>query len=368
MSYSTAKYNWIIKELESLETPEETRRRKEYELMRQIEMKRQYDELQLSFDYCRKLCTEIFGEGKVRQSQCKKSTSWIEQIPYKSRIDTIEMKDTVENRIENEIIDVKGTRSRCNGKDTNTIITRFNPNNTTDIYSEEYRLSVTMFELAKMKSMLGIKDESKLCVRRVDIATDIDKEFDSISKFLDLMHKCIRADDKLGFGWRNLDENSLTDSNYMYRNRNKYEIEFYNKYKQSGGISPMPTRLEIRLLRVSSDNLKHHIKRVCELWKRAPENIDLVELEMVEVLKKEWRIEKNKNPKLDFASFVYGKHKYIYTQKILQSLYKETGLKRAYRSWLQDYRKKYPIDLYSMNDLKKFSKKVVKSLNEYRKS
>ena len=74
------------------------------------------------------------------------------------------------------------------------------------------------------------------------------------------------------------------------------------------------------------------------------------------------------NPGLLFSNFIYKYSKYIYTQKILKELYKETGLKRAFKSWLQDYRKKYYIEFYTKTDLTNFSNSVIKSLKDYLKS
>ena len=58
----------------------------------------------------------------------------------------------------------------------------------------------------------------------------------------------------------------------------------------------------------------------------------------------------------------------IFTLKILKELYKYASLNGSFNSWLQSYRKNYPITFYTKNDLKNFSKDIVTSLKNYIKS
>lgn len=287
-------------------------------------------------------------------------------IEFKSRIDTLETKESANNRADSEIKDIKGVEIRY---DRNlNIITKYNPNNFEYNYSKEYKLSKTIDNLNKMQNTLTVIDKEQIDIRRIDIATDISKNFDDISKFLDLTHKCIRAQEKDGKAWSNVDETDLNTSNYLYRYRFRLEIEFYNKHKESNGKSNYPTRLEIRFLRISSKNFKLHINNAIALWKAMPRNLEDVEQQTINILKTKWIEEGQLNPGLKFTAFVYKYNRYIYTQKILKELYKETGLKRAFKSWLQDYRKKYYIEFYTKTDLTNFSKNVIKSLKDYLKS
>lgn len=287
-------------------------------------------------------------------------------ITFRSRIDTLETRENITNRENLDKLDIKGIETRYN-KDMD-IITKYNPNNFEYKYSKEYNLSKTIENFDEMQNVLTVIDKDLVAIRRIDIATDISKDFDDISKFLDLTHKCIRAREKAGKAWSNLDETDLNTSNYLYKNRFKLEIEFYNKLKESNGKSNYPTRLELRFLRISSKDFKLHVNNAINLWKAMPNNLDDVEQQTIKLLKAKWLEEHQLNPKLIFSTFIYKYSRYIYTQNILKALYKETGLKRAFKSWLQDYRKKYYIEFYTRTDLNNFSRNVVKSLKDYLKS
>lgn len=286
-------------------------------------------------------------------------------VEFKSRIDTLETKEPISNRCNLDNLDIKGIETHFS-KDMN-IITKYNPNNFDYNYSKEYKLSKTIEDLNKMQEALTIIDTNMIDIRRIDIATDLNVNFDDISKFLDLVHRCIRAKEKEGMAWSNVTETDLKASNYLYRNRFKLEIEFYNKHKENPKAN-YPTRMEIRFLRISSKDFKLHINNSIALWKFMPNNLEDIEQQMIELLKARWIEERTINPGLTFSTFVYKYSNYIYTQNILKSLYNETGLKRDFRYWLQDYKKKYSITFYTKSDLNNFSKNVVKSLKEYAKN
>lgn len=289
----------------------------------------------------------------------------MDNIIFKSRIDTLETREPLSNRANLEIKDIKGIETRYNKN--MDIITKYNPNNFEYKYSKEYRLSKSINDFIKMQDILTVIDKEQVSMRRIDIATDISKSFSDISKFLDLTHKCIRAKEKDGKAWSNEDEKDLSISNYLYRNKNKLEIEFYNKHKENAKAN-YPTRMELRFLRIYSKDFKLHINNAIALWKAMPFNLEDVEQQAIEILKSKWIEERELNSGLKFNAFVYKYSSYIYTQNILKELYKETELKRAFKGWLQDYRKKYFLEFYTKKELTSFSKSVIKSLKEYLKS
>lgn len=283
---------------------------------------------------------------------------------FKSRIDTLETREPQDNR-KTLIFDLKGTESYLNKN--MDIVTKLNPNNFNFGYSKNYKLSETINTIEDMQTALTVIDTNKVNLRRVDISTDLSLEFDEISKFLDLVHKSIRAKEKNGKAWSNLDEADLNTSNYLYRNRFKMEVEFYNKFKENPNAN-YPTRMEIRFLRISSKDFKLHINNAIALWKAMSNNLEDVEKQMIEILKAKWIEERSINLGLTFSTFVYKYSNYIYTQNILKSLYKETGLTRNFRYWLQDFKKKFSIEFYTKADLIDFSKNVIKSLKDYAKN
>lgn len=287
-------------------------------------------------------------------------------IQFKSRIDTLETKEPLTNRSNLETNDLRGTETRYD-KNMN-IITKYNPNKVDNEYSKDYKLSKTIKDLNTLQNQLTVIDREQVAIRRIDIATDISKDFDDISKFLDLTHKCIRTKELNGKAWSNVDETDLNTSNYLYRNRFKLEIEFYNKKKERNNKANYPTRLELRFLRISSKDFKLHINNAIDLWKSMPDNLEHVEKQMISILTEKWLQEKRINQKLKFSTFIYKYSKYIYTQNILKAIYSQTELTRSFKSWLQDYRKTYSIEFYTKNNLIKFSKNVVKSLKDYLKN
>lgn len=287
-------------------------------------------------------------------------------IQFKSRIDTLETKEPLTNRSNLETNDLRGTETRYD-KNMN-IITKYNPNKVDNEYSKDYKLSKTIKDLNTLQNQLTVIDREQVAIRRIDIATDISKDFDDISKFLDLTHKCIRTKELNGKAWSNVDETDLNTSNYLYRNRFKLEIEFYNKKKESNNKANYPTRLELRFLRIYSKDFKLHINNAIDLWKSMPDNLEHVEKQMISILTEKWLQEKRINQKLKFSTFIYKYSKYIYTQNILKAIYSQTELTRSFKSWLQDYRKTYSIEFYTKNNLIKFSKNVVKSLKDYLKN
>lgn len=283
---------------------------------------------------------------------------------FKSRLDTLETKELQDNR-KTLIFDLKGTESYLNKN--LEIITKLNPNNFNFEYSKDYKLSQTVKTLKEMQTALSVVNADKVNFKRIDIATDLSLNFDDISKFLDLTHKCIRAKEKEGKAWSNLDETDLNTSNYLYRNRFKMEVEFYNKLKENPNAN-YPTRMEIRFLRISSKDFKLHINNAITLWKAMPNNLKDVEQQAIKLLKTKWLEERALNNGLTFSTFVYKYSDYIYTQNILKALYKETGLKSDFRYWIKDYKKKFHIEFYTKTDLIEFSKNVIKSLKDYVKN
>lgn len=290
----------------------------------------------------------------------------LNSISYNSRIDTLQTKEPISNRLDNTLIDIKGIEKRYD--ENNNIVTKYNPNNFGWKYSTDYKKSKTVETLEQMQTKLTIIDKNEVEYKRIDIATDISASFDENSKFLDLIHRCIRAKEKGGVAWRNISESDEKTSNYLYHNRFKLEIEFYDKEKESNGTSNYPTRMEIRFLRIFSKSFDLHINNSIDLWKAMPNNLDQVEAQVIDVLKAKWTEEKTLNKGLTFTEFVYKWESKMFTQRILKELYKFSGLNGSYKSWLQRYKNGHQIEFYTQNQLKTFSKNVIKSLKDYLKS
>ncbi|MCS6133267.1 hypothetical protein EXM65_17855 [Clostridium botulinum] len=289
----------------------------------------------------------------------------LNSITYCSRIDTLETREPVSNRRDITICDIKGIHKNYIINDF--VKTVYNPNNFNFGYNTEYKLSKTISTLDQMQTVMTVLELDNVEYKRVDIATDISVEFKDISKFLDLIHKCIRAKEKGGKAWDNTCEDTLNISNYRFINRS-LGIEFYDKLKESAGKALYPTRMEIRFLRISSKDFKFHVNNSINLWKAMSNNLDQVENEIVEILKNKWTEEKELSIGLTFTEFVYKWSDKIFTTTILKELYKFSGLKGSYKSWLQRYRSNHHIEFYSKNNLRIFSKNIIESLKDYLKN
>ena len=285
------------------------------------------------------------------------------KVIMKSRIDTIQTKEPIGNRGSFDVY-VKGCEYDIN-KDGN-VISIWNPNNIRDTYSQEYKLSLTKESLNKMFDMVTVIDAGNVKMNRVDICTDVDFNYIENIKLLDLLHRCLTVNFKGGKKWTNISDEDLKISNLRYSNRD-FNIEFYDKKKQTENTHLYDTRLEVRALRVKSQELEHHVNRCIDLYNASIENITKVNKIVGEMLIKTWEEEKRRQPKLRFTTFVYKYSHYFYTMDILKVVYNHVGLKQGVRSWLNKLRKTYNIELYTKNDIDKMVKLIVKSLKEYKK-
>lgn len=286
-------------------------------------------------------------------------------MEYKSRIDTIQTIEPISNREELNII-VKGHEDIRINKDGN-IVSKWNMNNIKDTYSTEYKMSLTKESWKRMYELVTIIDTEKVKMNRIDIATDININFIENIKMLDLLHKCLTVNFKGGKTWSNITDEDLKISNLRFKNLD-WNIEFYDKKKESENKHLYDTRLEIRALRVKAQNFEFHVDKCMDLYNATTENIVKVEKIMSERLIKIWEEEISEQPKLKFTTFVFKYSHYFYTMNILKEVYKTVGLKGTINGWLRDFRKTYTLDLYTKTDVEKMCKKIVKSLKEYKKS
>ena len=290
-------------------------------------------------------------------------TGKAKSVTMKSRIDTIQTKEPISNRNLFDVY-VKGCEYDIN-KEGN-VISVWNPNNIRDTYSQEYKLSLTKESLSKMFDMVTVVNAENVKMNRVDICTDVDFNYVENIKLLDLLHRCLTVNFKGGKKWTNISDEDLKISNLRYKNKD-FNIEFYDKKKQSENTHLYDTRLEVRALRVKSQEFEHHIERCIDLYNASVDNIAKVNKIVAEMLIKTWEEEKGEQPKLRFTTFVYKYSHYFYTMDILKTVYNHVGLKQGVRSWLNKFRNTYNIELYSKTDVEKLVKLIVKSLKEYKK-
>ena len=283
---------------------------------------------------------------------------------FKSRIDTIQTKEPTANRVEFDV-EVKGKEEVINKK--GELITKWNPNNMCFNYSNEYKLSTTKKRLVELMELATVINYDDVKMNRIDIATDSTMDFVVNAKLIQLLHKCLVAKIKGGKVWLNIDDTDNKVSNVRFANRD-WNIEFYDKDKESEGNSLYNTRFEVRHLRIKSQDFIHHIDKTIDLWQGALNNLEVVDKIEVEKLKRIADDERKECPNMRFTTYVDRHNAEIFTLEQLKELYKYWGLKGSFKAWLNDYRKTHILELVNKTQLNNVVKEVVKSLKSYKKS
>ena len=283
---------------------------------------------------------------------------------FKSRIDTIQTKEPTTNRVEFDK-EVKGKEEVINKK--GELITKWNPNNMCFNYSNEYKLSTTKQKMEELMELATVINYDDVKMNRIDIATDSTMDFVVNAKLIQLLHKCLVAKIKGGKVWLNIDDTDNKVSNVRFANRD-WNIEFYDKDKESEGNSLYNTRFEVRHLRIKSQDFIHHIDKTIDLWQGALNNLEVVDKIEVEKLKRIADDERKECPSMKFTTFVDRHNGEIFTLEQLKELYKYWGLKGSFNAWLQKYRNAHIMELINKKQLNEVVKEVVKSLKSYKKS
>lgn len=283
---------------------------------------------------------------------------------FKSRIDTIQTKELATNRVEFDV-EIKGKEETLNKK--GELITKWNPNNARFEYSNVYELSHTKRKLEELMELATVINIDDVKMNRIDIATDSTMDFVVNAKLIQLLHKCLVAKIKGGKVWLNIDDTDNKVSNVRFANRD-WNIEFYDKNKESESKSLYNTRFEVRCLRVKSQDFIHHIDKTIDLWQGALNNLEVVDKIEVEKLKRIADDERKECPNMRFTTYVDRHNAEIFTLEQLKELYKYWGLKGSFKAWLNDYRKTHILELVNKTQLNNVVKEVVKSLKSYKKS
>lgn len=283
---------------------------------------------------------------------------------FQSRIDTIQTKEPTTNRVEWDR-EVKGKEETLNKK--GELITKWNPNNMLFEYSNEYKLSTTKKRLVELMELATVINYDDVKMNRIDIATDSTMDFVVNAKLIQLLHKCLVAKIKGGKVWLNIDDTDNKVSNVRFANRD-WNIEFYDKDKESEGNSLYNTRFEVRHLRVKAQDFEYHIEKTIQLWQGALNNLEVVDKIEVEKLKRIAEEERKECPSMKFTTFVDRHNDEIFTLEQLKQLYKYWGLKGSFNAWLQKYRNAHIMELINKKQLNEVIKEVVKSLKTYKKS
>lgn len=278
-----------------------------------------------------------------------------------SSIDTLQTKDKVENRK----IQVDIVRGQTKKYINNGIITTCWSPNYKKIITKLTETEKEIEEIYKMAMVVNIEDVK---MNRIDIHTDVAKEFEEIDKLLDLLFLSIieGAGKNIKKDW--IDKNDLKKEAYWFRTQ-YLEINFYNKKKEAenkGEKYEYPTRMEIRFKKIKSQDKKFHIDKAIGIYKEAIEKFAYAENTRIELLCAAWDKFIVENPKATLTHFVIKYEKEIHTKRILEGVYKHVGLKGQINLWIKKFRKGYKLELITENELKELVKRINISLKRYK--
>lgn len=277
-----------------------------------------------------------------------------------SSIDTIQTKEDKNNRKE-RIDFVPGQSSKYTNEDK--ITTKWSPNH--DCIKD--KLSITEMELNKMYELATVIDVESVRMNRIDINTDVDIQFEDVSKIIDFMFMCCTE----GMGsnrkeWTNKD--TLKKEAYWFSNQ-YFEVNFYDKEKEDTDKdreNEYPTRLEVRFKKVKKQDKKYHVDKAISFYQGALERYSFAEKSRIKLLCDEWDRFVKENSKATLTHFVVKYEEHIYTRNILEGLYKHVGLKGSLSSWIKKFRQGYKLELTTENEIKELVKRITISLKRYK--
>lgn len=225
---------------------------------------------------------------------------------------------------------------------------------------------------------------------RVDVAIDTNKNFRDNFRFYDMLHSLVAYNEgKKGFFSTSKE---TYKKNSIKLNGSSFDFVIYDKLderKKSRVKGEFLTRLEFRYKRRVISNfdialnetvarlIGGTVKRNKQLVELEPviENFEKVEDMMIEILTNEWLYDyKGISTGHTFSSFVRNNIQMFYTRRVLQEVYKKSGLKGSFNKWLEKLRATYrkdnakDLEFITKTDMNKFIKDVVRAIKVYKRS
>ncbi|MDY6013162.1 MAG: hypothetical protein SPJ33_09685 [Clostridium sp.] len=213
--------------------------------------------------------------------------------------------------------------------------------------------------------------KNEVRMERMDIAIDTNKytfaiDFKKLMLFGELLS--IRQGGKVGGTNRyyTTDIDSLLPNSIKFKQKRDLTIEIYNK-KLESPTHQYETRIEFRYDRKDRDieNCLDLFDNTIELLKAMEGNLQRVEGSMIERLSKLYKKQVNESLVKSFSEFVRKYNDYFYTLEILKGVYKNSGLKGNYNTWLKEFRKLNDLEFITKTEIRKFQKTSIKSVREY---
>ncbi len=238
------------------------------------------------------------------------------------------------------------------------------PNMVTGKYVPIFSINGFANSMEEIFKIIGVVENDKISMRRIDIAVDLEIDYIESFKKILFLFELITLEENKSDRWYTTNLNTLKNNSLILKGRS-IEICFYNKKEESCGKHYAPTRFEFRFKRVSSKDSIIHINKVKNIVDRMDSSIVKLEENMTERLVGLWNSE-NKEVK-SFSEFVRKYDRYFYTIRILENVYRRTGLSGSFSNWVKKFRTNNDLTLFTKSDVIRFKCEVNKAIKEYTK-
>lgn len=279
-----------------------------------------------------------------------------------SSVDTSQHKDSIDNRKVKERIPFVVGRPSEVWKYDGKITTVMSPNQ----HGVITKFSETEKRYKEIMDTLTVINYDVVEMNRIDIHTDINIEYDKLEKILRAFHFCVNAD-KIKFVKTIFSEYDMLPEQLEVRT-STYHMKIYNKKKEAeskGERWEYPTRIEVSYMRIERQDIKFHLKKLIKLYKDSIKNFAEFEKQRIESMKKDYDSFIKEYPNTDFTNYVLRRYDKIETRSILEAIYKYSGKKGSFTSWLSKFQKRHGIVLYVEKDLRYMVTKINKSIKDY---
>lgn len=228
-------------------------------------------------------------------------------------------------------------------------------------------------QLEKSLSEMGIKKD-ELIIRRVDFALNNSEpdNFQQLAKLHRFMIACIVTRYAVSNSYETVDLISR-DVMSLSAKRSSFQVENYDKAKQSNGYSDFKNRLELRSLRLMP---KADIRELfVDKWLNdrlgkslADANIKKTLMKINNELLKKWRADQERTKKnrryTGVQSFLLAWQDVIFSTMQMRELLRLIGVRNAENA-RKNFKKNHKIEYVCKEDIKKSMKEMKKAINSY---
>lgn len=212
---------------------------------------------------------------------------------------------------------------------------------------------------------IGVVDMEQVKLDRIDIALDTSGyDFNTDFKKLLFAYELLTVKRKKASRWYTTNLNTFK-SNTIKLYDKRLEIEFYNKREESKGTHPYNTRIEFRykLIGKNLSSSIDYVAKCIDAIEEMDKHLGTLEIITSNKLISLWEQERDKLK--SFSEFVRKYDNYFYTINILKVVYRSTGMKGAYKGWLDNFRLRNTLEFYTKADIKELQRSMKKSLKQY---